>query len=209
MTLCKLPSVLVSVFFLAFMVACGRGTAPSQNSVNGGTSATPVFGGSSGSQFAARRGFSIVPGVQAAGPVTMTGTYSGFCAGIGLGGENAIYGLGRWGSSECEQVGVGVMVDGHLIGSETPFIEGAPILGDGTLSDLVVYAHGGTNPNSYQARIYVNEKLTSLGCTVGTAPRCEDTTHIIPVHDGDTVIATVSGAPIVLGGDIRIIFAKH
>lgn len=99
--------------------------------------------------------------------------------------EFLVYGLGELGDPSCTN------------GSPNDLFPakqymGAPVVGSGTLSTLVVYSSTTSVSNTgLVIKVYVNNQPTPLTCTITTGNnKCEDLTDTVAVNDGDYVTAT-------------------
>ncbi len=132
-------------------------------------------------------------------PIVMSGSFAGFCQTTPADATFIIYGLGKWDDSDCQ------------FNFSSFSNAGAPVIGDGTLSSLVVNVapNGSTQATSGVVVVLVNGSATALTCTVGTSNRCEDASDSVAVHDGDSVTATMQTS----AGDsyqfVRVAFVKE
>jgi hypothetical protein len=124
----------------------------------------------------------ILPSAQATdASTTISMSFSGMCTGNLPDGDVKVVGLGTTDSS-CS-------VDAVL---QT---DGAPVVGDGSLSQLYVFADGVEAAGlTVTAKVYVNgaadDKLT---CTISTGGNsCSDKVDSIPVVEGDRVAVTLT-----------------
>lgn len=174
----------ILILFVGAFVACGGGGHHGGGG-GGGTSTTtalfnfnptPVF------QFAAHRTVTasaplITTSVSAQAPVsTPIGSYSGFCNTMPVNAEVVLYGIGRWSDSNCS----------NNFSSFTN--DGAPVIQDGTLTALDVYASG--TSEGAVVIVYVNSVASAITCTVDAVHECHVSGGTAAVHKGDLLYVT-------------------
>jgi hypothetical protein len=222
-------AVNAAVSVILLMVACGSSqqVAPPPTptpkpgiSIRGGVSASPsylTFGApvktaQNRSKFWDR--FSDAAEAQSTPTVTITGNYSGYCTAPWVGTQSTavvLYGAGvlvsstQGGPYDCNYNGFnanGVNSPGLQAASNMAAVgNGAPIIGNGTLSGLVVIDSAksvATSGNSGLVEVFDirggNAAATGITCTLGSARRCEDATHTFAVLDGDSIVLTLTGS---------------
>src|SRR5438477_6981044 len=163
-------SLTLVVAFAVVMVACG-GRHRNMQSAQFVWSAIPLFSTqkplpSTASTFMDK--FTVNAQVNA--PVALTGNYSGFCRVMVPNGpvpsgqkiQIVIYGMGSWGISDCR--------DSNMPGIVPPNVSGAPVIGDGSLTNLIVLARGnGTAADSGKVNIWVvgQSQPLPITCSLG------------------------------------------
>lgn len=220
-------SLILVVAFAVAMVACGGGHHNMQRSAQFVWSAIPLFSTqkplpSTASTFMDK--FTVNAQVNA--PVALTGNYSGFCRVIvpnapvpsGQKIQVVIYGMGSWGISDCRDSNTPGIV---------PNVSGAPVIGDGSLTNLIVLARGnGTAADSGQVNIWVvgQSQPLPITCSLGVGDsnahksKCS-IVGSVPVKDGDELVATITLLPVNLPNgttqpgdsysDVRVLLGKQ
>lgn len=198
------------ILAIGVAVGCGGNGSSSTGSTGGGGTPPPP---PPPAQAKAVLGFSAIPGgalqvhkntttsqvrFAGGGPLSMLATFiatpeattstssitmslSGFCSQVPpllAGTEIRIYGLGDLKSSTC----------GSTPGAPGP-MDGAPVVGSGTLSSLYVYTDMAAL--NAQFKVYVNGGLTPITCNLNGQTKCSDPTNTVTVNDGDRVAVTV------------------
>jgi len=129
--------------------------------------------------------------------VTNAGNYSGFCAALPSGATSTLYGIGRWSDSDCSTNFASLSDDG------------APVIGNGTIGNLIVLGTGGLDANDGTVQILVNNVVTPITCRLGTGKKCTDSVNTFAVLDGDGIVATIT----TLNGsqlhNVRVLLGKN
>lgn len=158
------------------------------------------------------RGFSfnLIPTVHAQSlpSIVMTGNYSGYCQSVVKDTQSGtvgtiLYGGGTLDPTVCENqmfFGCPQISDPSLCAAQNAR-DGALVIGNGTLSGLVVVDGTGSSvaAGSGTVEIAVIRSGAVIGtpikCTLGTSARCEDSTDTFSTLDGDQVVAAISVNP--------------
>lgn len=201
-----LASLLVSS---CLIIACSTNhNSFTGNGSGGGTSAsnpltigmhTGPSGPESGLQVHSNTNVAMLPGplrflasyIQAQPELATTGStismsFTGFCPYTGTGApgtEFLVYGLGAFGST-CNGGPLDIAPAQQYVGS--------PVVGNGTISTLVVYSSTvSSSDTGLIVKVYDNNNATTLTCTIKTGQnKCEDLVDTEAVNDGDYLTAT-------------------
>jgi hypothetical protein len=195
-----------AALILAVLTGCGGGQPSGSNPQPPVTgfqfvfSPTPVFNLVRDKQpQVAARDWSLIPSVHAQNPVTVTnvGNYSGFCATVPAGATTTLYGVGRWSDSDC------------LTNFASFSNDGAPVIGAGTIGNLIVLGTGGLDATDGVVQILVNNTVTPITATLGTSRKATDATHTFAVNDGDSIVATITTKSGTALQNVRVLLGKQ
>lgn len=215
---------------LVLMLACGGGggsssSAPTQqqpgtpptvtHNTQPGFPAVPMFYGSTHVTLAESRGFSLIPRAYAQTPsqISMTGNYSGFCLGTPQGRPAAVsiavYGAGRWDAASLCDTSWFNTPEGAALNSE-----GAPVIGNGTIGNLVVKVAASSvqvSSSSGKVQVFVRRSGqvldTAITCTLAKAVKCTDT-RTFAVVDDDEIVITATVQPGDAYRNLRVFLGK-